>query len=894
MANPHHHQTEQAGAPGDSDSNDEITLQPQTFDVTTELDRLRRETYRPMTASEQAQVGARLAERQQAQKRADRRAIMAAGDAQFDEAAMEEAVRALKRRRLRGDTTSDGDADMRMDDLQHDGASARKMYAYGPEEGPPDPNLDEELDGLALDTELLSLSDEKFRGEFSAATIDVADDEHDDDDDKAPKDTGPAYKPGFNLLESICSHIWLATEVGKHMRPADIVNLYSVSRSFHALLRQFWQSTITAWAEHMAPSSTRVFFWKFYSRHAIQDPSGTTWAAPGPFASSFPRPAWAPPRRRRAHDASVRLVPGLRYLAMVVEREVRVRDILACLARAGHRLPGSTHVALKKIWLLMDISTNGLRRAFVRNEALWTARDLYDAQMFLVKLQMRFNEPVFGPNCPSLVETLLGQRGGLTPLWRLLRGGRREGFRDLLDVVQMRARYCVDGGGDGAAARHRDRWEDYFGVPAWDLGFGHLEGWGEGVVHLSRPDELVVEEAVRRGGTALRDHLVFMVFWGHVDWEGRRNLVPSEEEMYMSDDELPPLTASAGRRCGNVPFEHGNWLPVHARKALWDSLADEEKLAINKRDELDDIKFLPWDDDDEGFFDPDPVEYDGKEIARDDGGGLHGENCICEECEGVCKKCGEVHEDGDDDECSGSGSGDQETEDEDESEEKDKTLDIPAGVTDPAIIETWNKLTTKQKQRIANAHAFAQARLQTRRRVSGTAIADRAPIGTTTLYPRDYKISDPSCLALLRRYDVFPDEMFSPAPPGEEHKEHMEPGKEEEEEKGDDADDEMMDEDNSGGVDDEDEDSTTDDEALKALADEEYSDEELDFDVDKYKSYLAEAREEIGLSGGGPAGGGTDEADGDMAMASAQAHEADVEGSEATRIPMRLPDTRYC
>lgn len=768
------------------------------------------------------------------------------------------------------------------------GDGARKMYAHGPEAGLPQPDDDgQDIDGLVLDAELLSLSGEGCRGEFSAAAIDVAGDN--DGDDGNAKDAGPAYRPGFNLLESVCSHIWLATEVGKHMRPADIVSLYSVSRSFHALLGQFWQSTIVAWGEHMAPSSMRVFFWKFYARHAVRDPTGTTWAAPGPFASAFPQPAWAAPRRGRANDASVRLVPGLRYLAMIVEREVRVRDILACLARAGHRLPASAHVTLKKIWLLMDISTNNLRRGFIRNEELWTAGDLYNAQMFLVKLQMRFNEPVFGPNCPSLVETLLGQREGLTPLWRLLRGGGRKGFRDLLDVMQMRARYCVDDGGDGSAARHRDRWEDYFGVPAWDLGFGHLEGWGEGVVHLSRPDELVVEEAVRRGGTALRDHLVFMVFWGHVDWEKRRNLVPTEEEMYMSDDELPPLTTSAGRKCGNVPFEHGNWLPVHALKARWVSLTDEEKLAINKRDELDDIKFLPWDDDDEGFFDPDPVESDGKKITKIEDGGPHGADCICEECEGMCKRCGEVHDDEDDEECCGSGSEDDEDEDENENEgeheieEKDQSLSIPAGVTDPAIIKTWDNLTTKQKQRIANAHTFARASLQTRRRVSGAAA--RAPIGTTTLYPRDYKISDPTSLTLLRRYDVFPDEMFSPAPPGEQDKEHNK------EEEGD-ADDDMMDEDNGGG-DDEEENSTTDDEALKALADEEYSNDELDFEDIEYKSYLAEAREEIGRPGGS-ADGGTDKAYGDLAMDASQAHEADVEGSEATRIPMKLPDTRYC
>ncbi|ROW09030.1 hypothetical protein VMCG_02831 [Cytospora schulzeri] len=875
--------------PAAVDDDDEMMAQPKVFDMVQRLNHLRRATDTPMTVDEQADVLSKMVDRQEAQKRAHREAIMTAGgDVEFDPAAMEEAVRALKRQKC-----TDSDSDLILKSKADLNNEAQKMYAYGPEEDFEPVVVDPAIASLAMDTELLSLSDGCFQGEFSDVTLDITDEPHLDDNDNS----GPAYVPGFNLLDSVCSSIWLATEVGKHLRPRDIVNLYSVSRSFHDTVRQHWQSTIVAWGQHMAPSSMRIFFWKFYAKHTIQDPTGTTWAAPGPFMDRFPRPAWAGPSRARPCDTTVRLVPGLRYLAMIVERETRVRDILACLARSGHRVPRDTHETLKKVWLLMDIGTNSLRRDFIRNAELWRDGDLYNAQLFFVKLQMRLNEPCFGPDCPALAETLLGSRDGLTPLWGLLRG---KAYTDLVEVMQMRARYqcgpsggAGGGGGAGAdpAARHRDEWQEYFGVPAWDLGFDHLEGWGEGHVHLSRPDELVVEESARRG-LSLQDHLVFMVLWGHVDWRRRRNMVPSEEEMYMSDDELPPLpkgpgggvggSVLLGGRCGNVPFEPGNWLPIHALKARWDTLTDEEKRAVNEADASTALKMMPWDDDDEGFFDPD-------EGGHHDGG-VHEDDCVCEECGGMCETCGVLHDEEDDEVCCGSsGSGDSGGSDIMMDEDMGGDIvDAPMCVTDRAVLAAWDTLTPMQKELIVDAHQRRRARQRAAEAAAGTPACD--PI--KTLYPRDYKISDPTCLALLRKYDVFPHEVFSTAAKDKEDGEEKKQGGDDEEKSGDgdgspppgDGDDDDDDDDSDA-----DNDSYGDDEALKALADEEYSsdDDEMTFDVNKYKSYLAEARE----AGTFPHYDSEEEDKEDNG--SGEAHEADMEGTVA-KIPMKMRDTHYC
>ncbi|KAF3760143.1 hypothetical protein M406DRAFT_238095, partial [Cryphonectria parasitica EP155] len=392
------------------------------------------------------------------------------------------------------------------------------------------------------------------------------------------------------LLESLCSNWWLMIEVTKHLSVEDIVKLYSVSRTFHNLVNSRFQSAIAAWAQHKSPSGWNVFYWKCYSKYTILDPEGKTWEKDSSLIASIPRPPWARPEKTKATQCEVRRVPGFKYLSMLVERETRTRDILACLARAGHRLPRTMHITLKKMWMLMDMATNALRRAFIHNTELWTERDLYNAQMFYVKLQMRFNEPIFGPGSRALVDTFLGARQGFTPLWQLL---RRKKYTQPEEVIQQRLRYFVK---PDVIQHYLVLGEAFFGVHPSDLGEEHREGWGAGYLHLMRPDELVVEECVRRQ-LDMKRHLIHMVFWGHVDWRRRRNLVPTEEEMYMSDDEMPPLPKSGKYshtgiygRCGNVPFDYDNWQPKHAMKARWATLTREEKLAVVQDDNDEELR----------------------------------------------------------------------------------------------------------------------------------------------------------------------------------------------------------------------------------------------------------------------------------------------------------------
>lgn len=832
-----------------------------------------------------------------------------AADPQLYEHTMAEAARALKRRR----TTSNADF-----------TGAQKMFAYGPEEKHDGfyEKRRAEMADLMYDNMIIDLPVD-FEGAYSSNSHDIRYARN-----MSTRDLGPAYKPGFNLLESVCSSVWLAVEVAKHLRPSDIVNLYSTSKSFHAVLDSHWQSSIVAWAEHMAPSSFRIFYWKFFGCYARTDPTGTTWEAPGQFANAIPHPPWAKVRPITDADKKVRSVPGLRYLAMLDKREVRVRDILAKLARQGHRLPSKCHEAVKKMWLLMDLPTNTLRRAFIRNTELWTTEDIYNAQMFVTKLQMRFNEPVFGPDSPLAVETFLGSAQGLTPLWEMLRGRK---YTEVLEAIQLRIKYIAS---DQAARRWRN-WESHYDIPNWVLGRGHLEGWGRGEVHLSRPDELLIEEAARRD-LNLKDHFTYMTFWGHVDWRKRTNLVPTEEEMYMSDDELPALTThQKGQNgilgnCGNVPFESGEWKPEHALLSRWGTLTKQQKQGLEELVGHEKIKMAAMEDDDDGFWYLDDFEQSllnqyykkpntsidaGETYAREgepesddlDKEGpahLHDDNCMCVGCQPdfdtashdgscFCEECldeadyfaeqqDEDHESGEEDAEDDAGSNQQQHQ---PSTNINNMLVIPPPVPMPQeilqnnfLLDAWNSLDHVGRQMV-NQVIANQREIQ---RVQAGYLGDR-------VVPRKFpNVKHGLSLLLLRKVDGIENK-----PAGDEAEVSSGASGDNNEDDGNDEaeDDEMVDEgydsNGAGAGADQDGDassnSSMDDEQLKALADLDYSDAELNFDTGGFQALLKRGRDDGSYNYS--AGGDGEEDEDDFGVA----HEDDLK-SPGLAAEMQLPD----
>ena len=161
----------------------------------------------------------------------------------------------------------------------------------------------------------------------------------------------------------------------------------------------------------------------------------------------------------------------------------------------------------------------------VHNTKIFTDFDLYNIQLFIHKLDMRFNDPIDGPGTEDLRILFLGQRG-LTPLCNLL---KRKAYLDLMSIVKLALRYSY-------VVRPENRGVPIFGIPPEEIGVAHLEGWGVGRAHLMRPDELVMRESVRRQ-LGFKEYIMQMMLWGYVNPVTGKNIEVSEEEIYMSDEE---------------------------------------------------------------------------------------------------------------------------------------------------------------------------------------------------------------------------------------------------------------------------------------------------------------------------------------------------------------------
>jgi hypothetical protein len=142
-----------------------------------------------------------------------------------------------------------------------------------------------------------------------------------------------------------------------------------------------------------------------------------------------------------------------------------------------------------------------------------------------MKLDMRFNDPIDGPGSDELRKLMLGQRT-LTPLRNLL---KRTQYLDYLEILELAVKYSY-------TAREDHQHLPILGIPANEVGIGHLEGWGLGLIHLLRPDELVLYESTRRN-LRLEKYVYTMMLWGYVDHKTKEEIKVTEEEMYMSDDD---------------------------------------------------------------------------------------------------------------------------------------------------------------------------------------------------------------------------------------------------------------------------------------------------------------------------------------------------------------------
>ncbi|KAF6526890.1 hypothetical protein HZS61_009934 [Fusarium oxysporum f. sp. conglutinans] len=350
----------------------------------------------------------------------------------------------------------------------------------------------------------------------------------------------------LDLITALCCNLELAIEIGKHLSPRDIVGLYIASPAF--------RKAITG---HMLS--------------CIPDRNSSTHDA------RFLEGRW---ETTKTNPSQIRLIPGFKYLELVIGRDRYCREIIAMMARMGFRMPHTMHNTLLRLWVLLDIPTTRQRQLFLRSRKYWTDIHLYNAQFFMVKLSMAFTHPFFSPISIDMVKLMMGQK----------------------ECMELKARYDLLLPRSVWGLIQREKYPSAYGVPVHEVGLGHLEGWGKGVLHLGRPDQILPIEAVSRG-LHLDDHITQMMVWGYIDFETGENLVPTEEEMYISDED---------EKLNKADNTH-HWQRKHALKKRWNELTPEQQQEIKDDDADEHLRAMAW-----SSVDHEDLDWDRESDDADD------------------------------------------------------------------------------------------------------------------------------------------------------------------------------------------------------------------------------------------------------------------------------------
>ncbi|KAI4282930.1 MAG: hypothetical protein L6R38_002549 [Xanthoria sp. 2 TBL-2021] len=307
----------------------------------------------------------------------------------------------------------------------------------------------------------------------------------------APESDPHKHQITFNnggIFNRFLNHPELTFEMISHLDVDHLLALYSISRDFHSLANSRFTTMMLSQALAKAPESSHVFPFRCYRSLCLRDP--------------------AMRRNEAKPDFQIRHVPGFQWLKMILFREHVVNGIVACLEKESLMLPAMTTLTIKKIWFFMDLSTNKLRDALMRNTDYWTEEDIYLAHLFIMKLDMLLTCPMTGDGDLGLRKMLLGQRS-LSTLLRVL---RREEMRNTYEMMKMIVAWNYQ-----RSDQQRQLDQPIFGVPANRIGMLQYEGWGRNPGTLFHQiDDVLVWESLRRG-LDVPAHYLDMVFYGFVD-----------------------------------------------------------------------------------------------------------------------------------------------------------------------------------------------------------------------------------------------------------------------------------------------------------------------------------------------------------------------------------------
>lgn len=308
-----------------------------------------------------------------------------------------------------------------------------------------------------------------------------------------------APKAPFTIYKSLLRHPNLFFQLALRLPYDSIVALYSIDKEFHYRLNKYSVSLIHDYARYHAPLASHIFSWVLFPELCISDPmlrpmDGREWLA--------------------------RDVPGFRWIGMVLHRQRVVREILTNLAVEGLRVPRACEGVLAKYWCVMECKSTALREAFLQDANIWSDGDILLFQLFLVKLDMRFSDPVIGNGVGELSHMLLTQKG-LGMLWKVLTKQVNLDYDEATDIL-VRTYLSEDLDTD------THTWLDDEldnGVPEEEWGLLCREGWHMDGKRMDSAVDMIIMEGMRRGLDVQKYHLEF-VLYGFVDEEGANVPVP--------------------------------------------------------------------------------------------------------------------------------------------------------------------------------------------------------------------------------------------------------------------------------------------------------------------------------------------------------------------------------
>ncbi|KAI9812958.1 MAG: hypothetical protein M1826_002741 [Phylliscum demangeonii] len=302
--------------------------------------------------------------------------------------------------------------------------------------------------------------------------------------------SGRSERPAFGIFQALLARAEVFIEFAARVDVDSLVHLYAMSGQVRALMNARFSTVMLAVAECQAPESRRIFRFKVYRSLCMPDPA------------LRPHP--------RLPD-EVRLVPSFRWLRMVLYREHVAEDIVAAMAERGHKMPAHASATIKLMWLMLDVPYNLQRIALFHNEKLWTDRDLYMLTLFLLKLDMAFNDPMDTRAKRDLRRLLTGQPS-LTLLWKTLRG---TALTSHIELTQLYLRFSY-------RPRPGLAHLPVFGVPPPEFGITCVESYGrrngQAERFLLQMDDLLLREAHRRQ-LGLKSQFLLMLAWGYLDWD---------------------------------------------------------------------------------------------------------------------------------------------------------------------------------------------------------------------------------------------------------------------------------------------------------------------------------------------------------------------------------------